>query len=230
VYQGVAVILGRISQRVARPALLVLAKQDDAEAVQELFVRRGFTVVITPSIVTLERYLIRGALPSAAVIDFSHQDAREVLSTLAIRAPRPVLVGIVPELEIPTVQDSLDAVFARPVDRARMFVRVLELIADRKRRRRTKKLTGIVGLVDGNELFHLVAHELHAAVPPVNAGAILEKALRDLGSDPFAVGEAELAALLTSGRLARALSPFAPAPAIEAALSRIAVLFLARLP
>jgi hypothetical protein len=207
----------------------VVASATDAKALQDLFVRRGFSVVVAPCTGALDSYLAQGAAPLVAILDLAHPEALETLGVLAVQDPRPVLVGIVGRNEVVAVQESLDAAFARPVDRARIFVRVVELVAERKKGRPSKRLTGVVGVVAGNDLFRQVARELQTAVPPVNAGAILEKALRDMGSDPFALGDDDLATLLANGRLADALTPFAEETAIEGAIRRIAILLMTRL-
>ena len=80
---------------------------------------------------------------------------------------------------------------------------------------------GIVAVVKGNRLFHIVERELSTAVPRVNAGAILEKALRDLGSDPRQLKKSDLEHILESGSLARALEDFGEPGAILDVLARI---------
>jgi hypothetical protein len=129
------------------------------------------------------------------------------------------------------VQHRLDAAFARPVDAARLFVRVVKLIADRRHEgepttgvRRRPRITGVVGVVEGNDLFHRAARALFTVVPPVNAGPILESALRELGGNPLTLSRADLAAMLASGRLAAALSMSGEPEKISEALERMYVL------
>jgi hypothetical protein len=214
-----------MSAALERPSVLVVAEFRDALNIESLFARRGFAVVVTPSLAALRSYFDRGGdAPSAAVVDFSHPDSRSVLATFEDQEPRPVLVGILPSDGVPVQQDLVDATFERPVDRARLFVCVVELVALRKKGRRRRKLTGIVGAIDGNDLFAAVARELAVAVPAVNASAVLEASLRRLGTGPFISKKADFEALLASGRLAAALAPFGTSEAIAKALTRVVTL------
>ena len=112
-----------------RPMLLVVAEGSNASDVQDLFARRGFVVAVAPSVTALERYLSQGGfIPEAAVLDFTHADALPALRMLEVADARPILVGIAAQDEVLRSQGSLDAVFVPPVDRARLFVRVLELV------------------------------------------------------------------------------------------------------
>jgi hypothetical protein len=83
------------------------------------------------------------------------------------------------------------------------------------------RITGIVGVVEGNNLFHDALEALSEAVSSANAGAILEKVLSELGVTPRLVQAVDLEAVLASGRLASALKHFADARAIESAIRRL---------
>lgn len=208
------------------PVLLVVATPPDAAALSQLFSARGFHVFDrTVDEVAGGTLTPTGRVPDAAIVDCRVRDALRALRALSVERPGPAVVAIVSDDEVAIVQELVDAAFQRPVDPARLFARVVELVAERRKGkgkgRRANKITGVVGVVAGNDLFAKVAHELTSAVPPVNAGAILEKALRDLGSGPFLLKEPDLAAILASGRLAEALSPFGEPAAIHAAVSRL---------
>ena len=214
--------LGRLGSHAALPTIVVVAAADSAESVRDLFARRGFQVVVAPSLATFTHYMVEcGATPAGVILDFVHPDAWRVLRAIKTLTRSFVVVAIAAEDEVLRVQQSADAVFVRPVDPARLFVCVIELVA-LKRGKRKRKLTGIVGAVDGNDLFLMIARELHSVVPPVNSGAILERVLRELGSGPFVLGDADLDAMLASGRLAEALTAFGESTAILAAMQRIA--------
>lgn len=214
--------------RTVLPSLVVVAESSSAESIRDLFARRGFQVVLAPSLGAFTQYMTEGSVtPAAVLLDFAHPDAWFALQSIEDVRSRVVVLAIATEQQAAHAQRSIDAVFTRPVDPARLFVRVVELVAW-KRGKRQRKLTGIVGVVDGNDLFRLVARELHRVVPPVNASAILERALRDLGSGPFVLGDADLEAMLASGRLAQALKPFGEHRAIMAAMGRISALLKGR--
>jgi hypothetical protein len=113
-----------------RPAVLVVSTATNVSTIQDLFVRRGFAVMVAPSLVAIERYLARGgAPPEAAVLDFTHAEASRALSTLAGLDARPILVGMAADEAVLRAHPALDAGFVAPVDRARLFVRLLELVA-----------------------------------------------------------------------------------------------------
>lgn len=219
-----------------KPVLLVIADEVAGDHISDLFSTRGFVVKCFSRVdVFADEYLAAAAAGAAAIVDCHRKDAERILSLLHMQRPRPVLVGIVTADELRAVQDRLDAAFERPVDPARLFARVVGLIADRKRSlaapvagERKRKLsgsqatiTGVIGVVRGNSLFHRVAEELHTVIPPVNAGAILEKVLQELGSDPFRWTTADLAAMLASHRLTAALAPFGEPTGIQVVVKRI---------
>jgi hypothetical protein len=200
----------------------VLAELGDAMSMEALFARRGFAVILVPSLAALCSHVDHGGrAPSVLIVDLAHADARAALATFEDASARPSLVGILASDGVPVPHDLLDATFERPVDRARLFVRVVELVALRRKGRRRRKLSGLVGAIDGNDLFAAVAHELARAVPPVNAGAVLEAALRQLGTGPFVSRPADVVAIVRSGRLAEGLAPFGTQAAIADALARV---------
>ncbi len=213
-----------------RPTLLVMADDAAGSTLRDLFGQRGFVVVTVDSFAALESYLAQAVLaPAAAVIDFRHDDVAAAARTLREQHPGVVLVGIVTGHDVTSIQDALDAAFEPPVDRARLFVRVVELVAARKKGHPANKITGVVGVIRGNRLFHRALDLLHEAVPPVNAGAILERALFDIGTTPTSVDPADLAAILASGRLHDALAPFSDGHAIHHALLMLSTLLDSRL-
>ena len=172
----------------------------------------------------VNRYLAQGGnFPAAVIVDFEQPEAERALAIFAAEKTRPVIIGIAAAGTRVPDEETVDSAFVRPVDPARLFTRVVTLLADRKKGggRHARRLTGIVAVVRGNTLFHKVERELHQAVPPVNAGAILEKALRDLGADPLTLAEVDLAAMLASGRLEQALLSFGEPTAIRTTLARI---------
>jgi hypothetical protein len=213
---------------IQRPCVAVLAEIDDSLHIEDLFARRGFEVVVAPTLAALVSYFDRGGqAPSVAIIDFLHRDARAALAMLEELEPAPARIGILETEEAFAYQNSFDAVFARPVDRARLFVRVVELVAAKTKGRRRRKLTGLVGAIDGNDLFRAAVDELAEAVPVVNAGAILEGVLRDAGVRPFLLKKDDLLAMIAGGQLAAALSRFGTGPAAANALMRISALAVA---
>ena len=214
-----------------RPTLLVVAEATNADAIRRLFSRRGFLVVMASNETAVADFSRRGdADVSAAIIDFSVAGAVRILSKLHAVDPLPILVAIAPAEQVAALGESVDEVFSPPVDRARIFVRVVELVAERKKGKLVRKITGLIGNIPGNPLFRAVETELCTVVPPVNAGAILEGVLRDLDVEPFALRPVDVAALLASGRLHTALAAFAAPPAIEAALARIGAIVEANAP
>lgn len=207
------------------PVLIIVARAS-GEPLSQLFATRGFVTELVGGVAELEALLVRGeTVPAAAIVDFEVPDGAVALRTLHALRPRPALLGVASPEGALLGEDLLDAAFVRPVDPARLFTRVVKMIAERRKPgKRAARLTGIVAAVHGNVLFSAVERELHSAVPPVNAGAILEKALRDLGTDPTTLDRADLAALLASGRLEAALLPFGDAAAIRESLRRAASL------
>ncbi len=208
--------------RTERPVLLVVANGVDAEAIQELFARRGFVVTVTSSPAALTRYLASDSTPpTVALIDLAHASASRALRLLRAQKRPAIVVGIAPDDVVLALQDELDAAFARPIDRARIFVKVVELVARRRHGHDAKRITGVVAVVRGNRLFQGVQAMLHAIVHPVNAGAILEGVVRELGTTPGQLSLADVEAMLVSGRLAGALAAFADTPALAAAMGRL---------
>jgi len=179
-----------------RPRLLLLADDGATRTASDLFGSRGFVVLTTPSYVDV------------AVLDFHHRDARAVARVLRADHPHVPVIGIVSADQLTEVQHLLDAAFAPPVDRARLFVRVVELVASRKHGHHATKITGVVGVIRGNLLFQRALEQLHRAVHPVNAGAVLERSLQELDASADSFDEADLEALLASGRLQEALAGF----------------------
>jgi hypothetical protein len=209
------------------PTLIIVAGAS-APAIEGLFGKRGFVTYVAAGAEALARIIeVSELAPAAAVVDFELPDADQALNILIHGLEqRPVLVGIASTDGLLIGENLLDTAFMRPVDPARLFARVVQLLAERKKGRRPKgarhkRLTGIVAVVKGNRLFHIIERELTTAVPRVNAGAILEKALRDLGIDPRSLKERDLERMLSSGSLARALEDFGDANAIVDALERI---------
>jgi hypothetical protein len=198
------------AHRVPRPKLLVLTDGAPVETLHDLFGTRGFVVVELTSRVDLERQVVRADVaPAAAVLDFRHPEAMNACQALRTHHPGTVVVGIADEAQIAEVQESVDAMFCPPVDRALLFVRVVQLVSARRHGDdHVRKITGVVGVIRGNPLFHRAIRVLHTFVPPVNAGAILERALREIDARPDTVTEPDLAAIVASGRLADSLAPF----------------------
>ena len=213
------------------PTLVIVAGAS-APAIEQLFGKRGFVTYVAENAEALVRIVKEHKLhPAAAILDFELPDADHALNVLLQVLPRkPVVVGIASSDGLLIGENLLDSAFVRPVDPARLFARVVQLLAEKKkgRQRGAKRLTGIVAVVHGNRLFHLVERELTTAVPKVNAGAILEKALRDLGADPRTLDKEHLAEMLDSGSLAQALEDFGEPGAIVDALGRIKELLQAK--
>jgi hypothetical protein len=203
------------ASQATRPKVLVLADGAALETLRDLFGHRGFVIVALSSRLELERHVLRADVaPAVALLDFRHPEAQNACAALRARHPRTIVVGIVEEWQVPEIQDSVDAAFCPPVDRALLFVRVVQLVAERRHGGAPfSRITGVVGVIRGNALFHRALAVLHAVVPPVNAGAILERALREIDARPESVTEPDLAAIVASGRLADALAPFAEADA-----------------
>jgi hypothetical protein len=221
---------GKPAVRVERPVVALMADGQDARALDTLFARRGFITVQVASQAELQQVVApRARRPSAIIIDLAHPEAQATLGSVDSPAPRPALIGIAAAAEAAAVPPGvLDGLFVRPVDPAKLFVQVVELVSVRRTGRRRRKLSGIVGAVNGNDLFMLVAHELSVAVPAVNASAVLEGALRALGTGPFVLKSAEIEAMIASGRLAAALDGFGSSPVIKVALKRVLAAIRAR--
>jgi hypothetical protein len=211
--------------RIERPVVALMATGPDARALDALFARRGFITLHVPSAAEMREVISpRPRRPSAIIFDLGHPEARATLEKLEMPAPHPALIGIAADAQAASVPAGvLDSLFVRPVDPARLFVQVVELVSIRRTGRRRRKLSGIVGAVNGNDLFIRVASELSVAVPAVNASAVLEGALRALGTGPFILKEAEIEAMVASGRLAAALETFGNPAMVKVALKRVLV-------
>ncbi len=209
-----------------KPRMLVFAEARYAHDICALFAQRGFTTSVAGSLGALDLFLLEeAATPLAvAIIDFRHRSAHAALQSLDTWTYRAAIIGVVDEGAMAMVPERLDAAFERPVDRARMFVRALQLVAELKKGYQSRKLTGIVGVVRGNALFHAVACRLHVAISPINASAVLELILREVGTDPSRVQSSDVNAIIGSGRLAEALEPFGDSLAIRAAIAQVAAL------
>jgi hypothetical protein len=212
-----------------RPAVLVLAGLPDSLFIEAMFAHRGFAVIVTPSLTALRSYFARGGeTPSVAIVDFARDDAPEAAAELGERDARPPVIGILEPDAHPPEPEGLEAAFVRPVDPARLFVRVVELLAAQRGGRRKRMLTGLVGAVEGNDLFDAIAAELAAVVSVVNAGAVLEATLREIDVGPFVVKPADVVAVLATGSLEEALLRFAEEDAVALALRRVFGLAMAR--
>jgi DNA-binding response OmpR family regulator len=206
------------------PTLVIVASAS-APAIEQLFGKRGFVTYVATDAEALA-HLMTGedrVSAAAAILDFELPDADQALNLLTRENPRrPILVGIASSDGLLIGENLLDSAFLRPVDPARLFARVVQLLADRRKGKKgAKRLTGIVAVVHGNRLFHMVERELTTAVPRVNAGAILEKVLHDLGADPSTLDKADLVMMLQSGALAQHLEGFGEPSLIDEALGKI---------
>jgi hypothetical protein len=202
----------------------VLAEGDATETLRDLFGHRGFDVIDLAFPGAIEREVVHTDLaPAGAVIDFRRADAARACAALRSYCPATVVVAVVLDEQVAQIQDDVDAVFCPPVDRARLFVRVVELIAARRHggEHSITRITGVVGVIRGNGLFHRVLAVLHQVVPPVNAGAILERALREIDAQPESIDEPDLAAILASGRLFDALAPFVDSVSLQGTLATL---------
>jgi hypothetical protein len=210
-----------------RHPILCIYATASGESLSQLFSRRGFTVVTAGALedlLVLVRRARRGSHAEAAIVDFEAPDAAEAAALLSQLEPHPLLVGVAATNGALGNQDLFDAAFTRPVDPARLFARIVHLLAQQKKGpdANLNRITGVVAVVRGNQLFQIATHELSTAVPPINAGAILEQALRGLGAEPQTLDKADLAAMLESGRLADALRGFGEGADVAAALDRLA--------
>jgi hypothetical protein len=204
-----------------RPRLLIFADAAQSEAVLGLFGTRGFDITSVSTLGALDLYLLSHDVQALSVVitDFRHAGAHAALTHIKMCAAKPAIVGIGGD---PPGDDSqVDAWFAWPVEPARLFVRVVELVNLRRKGHLSKKLTGIVGVVRGNDLFHSAVSALCSAISPVNAGAILEAHLRDVGASPASVGPDDVKRLLANGALADSLSAFGHPVTVRRALSQV---------
>jgi hypothetical protein len=203
-----------VAGQVRKPILLVLASPSVVNPIGALFGGRGFQLAGFDNVDALKDYVTHAKEPiDAALLDFETPRALDAARILGDREGKPVIVGLGKTGEPPPASPYLDAGFTRPVDPARLFARVVILIGERKPNHqiagRKHRITGIVAVVQGNKLFHMVERQLWSAVPPINAGAILEKVLFALHINPTTVTVADVAAAIASGRLQEQLVPFA---------------------
>jgi hypothetical protein len=207
-----------------KPSILVFAQGPSAQASSELFAPRGFTVQTVSSVRALELYVVsRPDQAAVALIDFRHPQSDAALALFMGLPAGPAIVAVVEDMnEVDPA--AVDAVIVCPVDPARLFVRVVELAARRRKGHDSKRLTGVVGIVRGNDLFHRALAAMHSAVSPVNAGAILESLLRQQGVSPASVEQRHLDAIVASGSLADALLRFGEPSSIGGALQQVAAL------
>jgi hypothetical protein len=214
-----------MAQVVEKPVILVFADPSRSDEMTQLFGRRGFIVQVVSSVRALELYIVSHGPDHAAVllIDFRHPKSASALSVFADLAVRPAVVAIVQDVN-EVDPDLADEIVTCPVDPARLFVRVVELAAHRRKGRYSKKLTGVVGIVRGNALFQCTLSALHTAVSPVNAGAVLESLLRQLGASPASVERRHVDAIVASGHLAEALSRFGEPSQIDRAVKQLIAL------
>jgi hypothetical protein len=207
-----------------KPAILVFAEGPCAQEASQLFGPRGFTVHVVSSVRALELYVVsRPDQAGVALIDFRHPQSESALA-LFVGLPAPPAIAAIVEDVNEVDPAAVDAVIACPVDPARLFVRVVELAARRRKGHDSKRLTGVVAIVRGNDLFHRALAALHTVVSPVNAGAILEALLREQGVSPLSVEQRHLDAIVASGSLADALVHFGEPSLIAGALEQVATL------
>lgn len=210
-----------------RPVLMIAAGEESFAPLAQLFSGRGFDTVTLGAPQDISRHY-RREVPAAALVDLDLPDAEPLVQALAPKRPPLVVVAIAPTLPVagaPSMDGRVDAVFQRPVDAARLFAEVVRLVGGSRTGprgpRRRNRITGVVAVVDGNELFSLVEQMLRVAVPPLNAAAALEKAIVEMGIHPKTLTRADLASMLASGRLAETLRPFGDLDAIAACLADI---------
>ncbi len=212
--------VGRSAPRNERPRLLVAAEESAADLCR-LFAARGFVVVGQQPMAAD----VPSARPEIVVIDFQAPGAARVLDQVASLDRTPVLIGIA-ATAASLDDDRLDAAFVRPVDPARLFARAVILLGERRQRgaQRRARIPGVIAVVRGNSLFERVLDELHEAVSPVNAGAVLEQVITELGTTPADATEIDFEAAIVSGRLLHALLAFGEPSAIAEALGRAQIL------
>lgn len=205
------------------PALLIVAGAANAASLSELFCRRGFTTRVAASSDGVRRFAAnRTNLTSAAIIDFAVPSAFEALRQLDDMRPRPALIGVVDPGDVAMAQHILDGAFARPVQPAQVFARVVELVENRRTGARPRRVIARgSGVVRGNHLYQRAVYRLSEVVPPACAGAALDEALHDLGVTPLAVTSADLAAIAASGRLTESLIPFAEPAVLQRVLAEL---------
>ncbi len=203
-----------------QPIILISAGKSAAD-LAALFGKRGFRTAEIATTQEISRQY-RYEVPAAAIVDFDHGEAETLLRALESKRPPLVIIAIGARDGRVASKGDVDATFSRPVDPARLFAELVRLVSKaRKGRRSRNRITGIVAIVDGNELFKMAEQMLRAAVPAVNAPAILEKAIAELGSKPTTLTTLELRAMIESGRLAEALGPFGKRAAIDTALEEL---------
>jgi NAD(P)-dependent dehydrogenase (short-subunit alcohol dehydrogenase family) len=201
-----------------RPSVLIVVEGELGERLCSLFARRGFQVVMAEdqdAVRAFARETTTDPASSAAILDLRGTPGVRAMVPLAAAADRPLMIGIVDRpYEFKAVDHLVDSVFAPPLDPALLFAEVVKGIAARRAatgRRdpgRQARLTGLIGKVDGNELFRRFVEELEAVILPVNAGAILEKVVADAGTTPFQLTSAEAQSIVDGGQLASVLRWF----------------------
>lgn len=206
-----------------KPRMLVVSDHGRS-IVERLFAARGFVVVGVPP--ALAHRL--DPPPELVVLDFLSPHAPRLLVHFAEVEPRPVLVGIDPTGD---AAEFLDAAFSRPVDPARLFVRAVVLLGQRRDpTRQPRAIPGVIAVVDGNDLFERLKLTLAEHISPLNAGAILDQMLRALGSTPTTVTPIEIEAAIASGRLRAGLEPFVEGQRLEQVIAAFSVAARARIP
>jgi hypothetical protein len=174
-----------------------------------LFSTRGFETRVFGGSDGVGAFVRRSRVEaSVALVDFVLPDAHRILGVLRQLPRPPAIVGVVDDSELLMVQHQLDAAFARPVDPARLFVRIVALAARAAGQRRTNRITGVIGVVGGNALFERVTAALRPFIAAVNAGPVVEQVMQALGAEPTSMSEADLSAAVASGRMTEALARF----------------------
>lgn len=196
-----------------KPRLLVVCEHGRS-IVERLFAARGFVVVGSPA----ELAHTVSPPPELVVLDFASPHAARLLVHFAGLDDKPVLVGID---AVGDAAEFLDAAFVRPVDPARLFVRAVVLLGQRRDPRRGKAIPGVVGVVHGNELFERIKAVVSGHVSALNAGAVLEDVIKALGSTPAEVSAVEIEAAIASGRLRTAVRAFLREGRVDQVLAEI---------
>jgi hypothetical protein len=186
-----------------KPRLLVVSEHGRS-VVERLFARRGFVVISAPS----SRAELLDPPPELVVLDFASPDASRLLVHFIGLEPPPLLVGIDPTGD---AAEFLDAAFVRPVDPARLFVRAVVLLGQRRDvNPHARAIPGVVAVVEGNELFERIKAALGQYISELNAGPILAQVVDGLGSSPAEVTAIEIEAAIASGRFGASLRGFIP--------------------
>src|SRR5690348_5570031 len=86
---------GTIPPPSERPVVAVLATPRDAQALHDLFARRGFVVLLLSHADDLRAAAGRAQpLPSVVIVDLQHAQAGSIVESVARSVPPPVLVGV----------------------------------------------------------------------------------------------------------------------------------------